>query len=284
MPGHRSILAPLVRFLCFTVLFVLTAGLAGAQTPINAPDRPKAETSPTKSAADSASTPAADPMGSAIDLMNASVSPPKSQPKTEPAKAPQPAPVCNRHLSADVVALPQPLMLNRLGASVPDGLIFALRSDTVMVSGGYLQLKSYKRPRPIVLRANVGDCLAITFTNAIPKNNFGNTLPPAPSPTPPVVKIPGARIGTTEVSLHVQGMEWVTGSMDDGSFVGANPSSLASVAATPAPTPPSTLTYNLYAKEEGTFLLYTEGDSSTQGIQLERGLFGALNVEPKDAE
>ena len=291
MLGHRTILVPFVRFLCCTVLFVLTAGLASAQTPINAPDKPKAETTPTKAAADAAEVPAPSvaeqpasaatgSTESAIDLMNASVSvsPPKTEPKTEPkpepgaVKAPEPAPVCTRNISADVVALPQPIMLNRLGASVPDALIFALRSDTVLVSGGYLQLKSTKRPRPIVLRANVGDCLHIKFTNAVPKNNFTTT------------KIPGAKTGTTEVSLHVQGMEWLTGSMDDGSFVGANNSSLASVAASPAPTPPSTLTYNLYAKEEGTFLLYTMGDSSTQGIQLERGLFGALNVQPKDAE
>jgi hypothetical protein len=287
MLGHRTILVPVVRFLCFTVLFVLTAGLAGAQTPINAPEKSKAETTPTKAAdaavpappvAENATSVAAGSTESAIDFMNASVSvsPPKTEPKTEPepgaAKAPQVAPVCNRNISADVVALPQPIMLNRLGASVPDALIFALRSDTVLVSGGYLQLKSTKRPRPIVLRANVGDCLQIKFTNAVPKNNFTTT------------KIAGAKTGTTEVSLHVQGMEWIKGLMDDGSFVGTNNSSLASVAATPAPTPPSTLTYNLYAKEEGTFLLYTMGDSSTQGIQLERGLFGALNVQPKDAE
>ena len=288
MLGHRTILAPVVRFLCFAVLLVLTAGLAGAQIPIGEPDKPKAETSPTRSASDSAnpsvtsdSAPAdpanapADLPGSAIDLMNASVSPPKSEPNTEPktapTKAPEPAPTCNRNLSADVVALPQPIMLNRLGASVPDGLIFALRSDT-LGSGNNVKLKTDKRPRPIVLRANVGDCLAITFTNSIPTATFGTT------------KIPGAKTGTTEVSLHVQGMEWITGSMDDGSFAGANNSSLASASATPSPTPPSTLVYNLYAKEEGTFLLYTMGDSTTQGIQLERGLFGALNVQPKSAE
>ena len=48
--------------------------------------------------------------------------------------------------------------------------------------------------------------------------------------------------------------------------------------------PPQTLTYTLFAKAEGTFLLYTMGDTSTQGLQLERGLFGAFNVQPKGAE
>ncbi|MBA3493997.1 MAG: hypothetical protein H0T87_07765, partial [Gammaproteobacteria bacterium] len=162
-------------------------------------------------------------------------------------------------------------MLNRLGAAVPDGLVFALKGDTVG-TGDNVQLRPGKRPRPLVLRANVGDCLKITFTNSIPKNKFETT------------KVTRATTSTTEVSLHVQGMQWSTGSSDDGSFVGMNNSSLASAAALPTPTPPQTQVYNLYAKEEGTFLLYTMGESSTQGIQLQRGLFGALNVQPQGAE
>ncbi|CAN5696946.1 multicopper oxidase [soil metagenome] len=187
------------------------------------------------------------------------------------AQAKPPLPVCQRTINADVVALSQPIMLNRLGAAVPDGLVFALKGDTVG-TGDNVQLRPGKRPRPLVLRANVGDCLKITFTNSIPKNKFETT------------KVTRATTSTTEVSLHVQGMQWSTGSSDDGSFVGMNNSSLASAAALPTPTPPQTQVYNLYAKEEGTFLLYTMGDSSTQGIQLQRGLFGALNVQPQGAE
>jgi hypothetical protein len=175
-------------------------------------------------------------------------------------------------IDAEVVALPQPIMLNRLGASVPDGLIFALKRDTVSTQYG-LQLRRHKRARPIVLRANVGDCIRITLTNAIPSTRFTTT------------KVSGAKTGTKEVSLHVQGLEWTEGPQDDGSFVGLNNSSLASsVPPPPGPMPPQTLTYTLFAKQEGTFLLYTMGDTSTQGMQLQRGLFGAFNVEPKSAE
>src|SRR5262249_16711891 len=124
---------------------------------------------------------------------------------------------CQRTLTASVVAMAQPIMLNRLGATMPDGLIFALTSDTVANSNP-VQLKPGKRPRPLVLRANVGDCLTITFTNAIPAANFLNTT------------LPNAKTGTTEVSLHVQGMEWVQGTQDDASFAGVNNSSLASAA------------------------------------------------------
>ena len=185
--------------------------------------------------------------------------------------APTQVPTCKRKIKANVVALPHPIMLNRLGASVPDGLVFALKSDT-LGAGDNVRLRDDKRPRPLVLRANVGDCLTITFTNAIPKAKFETT------------KNAGAKTSTTEVSLHVQGMQWVTGPGDDGSFVGRNNSSLASAAGSPAPATPQTQVYNLYAKEEGTFMLYTMGDTSTQGLQLQRGLFGALNVQPQDAE
>src|SRR6185436_1747020 len=102
----------------------------------------------------------------------------KSDPPT-PTATPTPAP-CQRIVNADVVAMPQPIMLNRLGAAIPDGLIFALKSDTVAtVSGGNTtyQLKTNKRARPLVLRANVGDCLKIRLTNGIPTNKFTDTTP-----------------------------------------------------------------------------------------------------------
>ena len=125
-----------------------------------------------------------------------------------------------------MVALAQPIMLNRLGAAIPDGLVFALKRDTQLGPNRQVQLKPDKRPRPLVLRANVGDCVKVTLTNAIPTTNFGTTKVQPPA---------NAKTGTEEVSLHIQGMEWATGPGDDGSFVGQNNSSLAS--ASPAPTP-----------------------------------------------
>ena len=186
---------------------------------------------------------------------------------TKPVPLPTPTPTpaqCKRTISADVVAIPQPIMMNRLGAAIPGGMIFALRRDTVNQKG--TQLRADKRPRPIVLRANVGDCLTINFENSIPTVNFKTTGD-----------------STSEVSLHVQGMEWLSGPTDDGSFVGSNNSSLAS-SSVQANMPPVTQTYTLFAKEEGTFLLYTTGDTSTAGNQLINGLFGALNVQPTGAE
>jgi hypothetical protein len=173
--------------------------------------------------------------------------------------------VCKRVVHAEVVALAQPFMLNRLGAAMPNGLIFALKRDVSFdAQGKALGLKDYKRARPIVLRANEGDCLEITLENDIVPYNLGpNQIP-----------------GTTQVSIHVQGMQLVDNISDDGSFVGRNQSSLAPIAAPPG----NKKIYKLFAEHEGTFLLYTEGDSSTLGGQLQQGLFGAVNVQPATAE
>lgn len=249
MVGRKSIPASFVGYLVLIAWFLLTCGQAGAQSLLGSAHKAMVEMGPTELGTGSTS------------------------PTGGPVSSPPAAPPCVRTINADVVALPQPIMLNRMGAAIPDGLIFALKSDTVDKAGK--QLRSGKRPRPLVLRANVGDCLRITFTNSISQSDFEiSKLPPPPPPQPP-----GAPAGTTEVSLHIQGVEWVEGPQDDGSFAGVNNSSLASV------SPPSpALTYTLYAKQEGTFLLYTMGDTSSLGRQLLRGLFGALNVQPAGAE
>jgi hypothetical protein len=290
MPSHKNTFTHVV--ICLALLVLLAAAsrpaVARMQTPAGSPVGPKvaAGAAAPESARDAAPQPAANnsaaeaaretkPSPSQVKSESAEIkseaAPSGARADAKPAPAGPPPPAqCQRTIKADVVAIPQPIMLNRLGAAIPDGLVFALKSDTV--GGAGAQLRPDKRPRPLVLRANVGDCLMITFTNSIPSNKFTNTA------------LAPAGTGTTEVSLHVQGVEWVTGSGDDGTFVGKNSSSLASAAAAPSPMPPQTQTYTLYAKEEGTFLMYTTGDMSSEGIQLARGLFGALNVQPKGAE
>jgi hypothetical protein len=175
-------------------------------------------------------------------------------------------------VTANVAALDQPYMLNRLGAAMPQGMVFALMTDVVNLSGqscskvacqaGAVRLRADKRPRPMVLRVNQGQCLKINFTNLLAKT---------PGPL---------EVATRAASLHVSGLELVTGISDDGSYVGKNASSLSD------PVPPGTLkTYNLYAKEEGTFLFYSMGSTfGAEGGQLSEGLFGAVNVEPPKAE
>lgn len=181
------------------------------------------------------------------------------------APAAQAQATCTRTLTANVVALDQPFFLNRLGALESTGMIFALRRDVVPISGttlsaGNVQLRSDKRPRPLVLRMNVGDCLQITFTNLL-------------SPTRKDADQPATR----NASIHVIGMQLVNGIASDGSFVGTNASSFAA--------PGATITYTLFAQHEGGYVMYStdtiggEGD----GGQQSAGLFGAINVEPAGA-
>ncbi|HEX6625238.1 MAG TPA: multicopper oxidase domain-containing protein, partial [Pyrinomonadaceae bacterium] len=195
---------------------------------------------------------------------------PGPSPSASPGPSPTPAAAAAQQLctaantiDVEVIALAQPYLLNRMGASMPHAVIYALAHDVSPFPApatGYvtndLKLQSWKRARPIVLRANQGDCLKINLTNLINTNAGGSSTGP--------------------VSLHAQGMQAVNSIADDGSYVGANATSLAD--------PLKSKTYTLYAQQEGTFLLYSEGDTNTMGQQLQHGLFGAVNVQPAGAE
>ena len=85
---------------------------------------------------------------------------------------------CARNLTADVVAIDQPLMFNRLGAANVNGMMFALKRDVIDAAGvplstggqaiaGKVSLRPDKRPRPLVLRVSAGDCLTVNFTNLL---------------------------------------------------------------------------------------------------------------------
>ncbi|MFQ5610742.1 MAG: hypothetical protein ACE5H9_01265 [Anaerolineae bacterium] len=194
------------------------------------------------------------------------------------AEAGSPAPLaaatCDRQLTVDVVALDQPFFYNRLGAFNPAGMIYALRRDVVnkntglteaeggTLAAGQVMLREDKRPRPLTLRMNVGDCLQINFQNLL-------------APVRLNVNQPATRLA----SLHVNGLQLVNSILDDGSNVGQNPSSLVA--------PGDSRTYTLYAEHENTYLIYSLGATTGaegNGGSAAFGLFGAVNVEPRGAE
>ena len=92
---------------------------------------------------------------------------------------------CDRVITAEVVALEQAVVLNRLGAFNPAGMLYALRRDVVFhghpdiadntpvgddnlaQAPGFVKLRDDKRPRPLALRANEGDCLEVRFHNLL---------------------------------------------------------------------------------------------------------------------
>ena len=175
---------------------------------------------------------------------------------------------CARTITANVVALDQPFFWNRLGAVQPQGMMFALRRDVVSIDSAYglspgnVQLRQGKRPRPLVLRMNVGDCLAIQFQNLLATSPADNQQP-----------------ATRTASIRALGLQLVNSIASDGSNVGTNASSLVA--------PGGSATYTFYAEREGSHLLYSaaattggEGD----GGSINAGLFGAVTVQPAGAE
>ncbi|MEJ5376622.1 MAG: copper oxidase [bacterium] len=167
-----------------------------------------------------------------------------------------------RTLTADVVALDQVYFYNRFGSYNPAGMIYALRRDVVdSLSGepigqagtpGQVMLRPDRRPRPLVLRANVGDTLVVRFTNLL-------------DPVRPSEDSPATRFA----SMVAVG---VTTSGDTGiSGVG----------------PGDSTTYTWSCEREGTHLIFSnaapaggEGD----GGSAVQGLFGALHCEPRGSK
>jgi hypothetical protein len=181
---------------------------------------------------------------------------------------------CKRTITANVSAFDQPFLVNRLGAMMVEGMVYALDRDTVPVTScpagtwcPRARLRDGKRARPLVLRANVGDCLSIHFSNLLADT-------PAPYNT-------GVQPATRSASIHVAGMQLVKSIRDDGSNVGVNASSTIA--------PGQTITYVLRATQEGTYLLNSEGapfgglNLPNDGAQVSAGLFGGVNVEPEQS-
>lgn len=97
-----------------------------------------------------------------------------------------------RTVCADIVSMDQMLVYNRFGSFNPFGMIYSLKRDVVPVSipvqaidaddcdadlgisyhennlqAGSVRLRDCKRPRPLTLRANVGDILHVRLTNLL---------------------------------------------------------------------------------------------------------------------
>jgi hypothetical protein len=195
---------------------------------------------------------------------------------------------CERNVTANVVAMDQPILFNRLGASNINGMIYALARDVVALDteqpvdtsslgsyAGNVMLRPDKRPRPLVLRIREGDCLTVNFTNLLaplPNPKHAGTL------AAPITVFIDDQVAERNASFHVSGLQWVNGPQDDGSFVGKNTNSNIA--------PGKSTTYKLYAPEEGTFIVRdmaaTVGSDANQGNSSNL-LFGQVTVEPRGA-
>jgi manganese oxidase len=171
----------------------------------------------------------------------------------------------------------------------PSGLLIIRAEDLSAMINGALPVE------PLVIRANAGDCIFVSLENKLPVNTPALTFPPSQGVPdhsgdallPPITSLraddfrPSDRVG-----LHAQLMHYNFTIGGDGSFVGTNPSGLAS--------PGQTVTYVWYAgvvslvqgawngvpTEFGPVSLRSFGDVIKHGAQ---GLVGALIIEPQGA-
>ena len=164
---------------------------------------------------------------------------------------------------ADVVAIDQELIYNRFGSRNSCGMIYALRSD-LDTSSETPKLRSDKRPRPLVLRVNLGDILEVTFSNALSASAHAPDCPQ-----------------TRNASLVVQGMPLMTTGAE-----AAVCSGLESLEPGAAP-----VTCRWFADPEtmveGTRLFSSYGapaGGQGNGGSLPHGLFGAVNIEPAGSQ
>src|SRR6266849_966152 len=108
MPSQRNALRGSGNYFLLISIFLLTVGSSVAQT---------------SSSASKSAEPEAPKIASAAAPVNTN-----AEKAAQPVVPVNPPPVvqCGRTINADVVALPKAVMLNRMGAMVPDGFIFAL--------------------------------------------------------------------------------------------------------------------------------------------------------------
>lgn len=225
-------------------------------------------------------------------------------PPTAPAAA-----VCDGKVKAEVVALDQPYMQNRLGAFNANGMIYALKRDVIdkgtlkpcllpdgtanpLCTPGNVMLRPDKRPRPIVLRMNAGNCIDITFTNLLDPipvvTQCQNAIGVLGQPTLPQILPCDDQPRTRQAGIHANGMQLVNSILDDGSNVGRNSAALPGPAGLNGLVAPGqTITYSLYADFENIYMLNsmanTVGNEGGGGQQT-FGLFGSVNVEPVASE
>ncbi len=209
---------------------------------------------------------------------------------------------CQRTLVANVVALDQPLMFNRLGAQNANGMMFALRQDVVdenlvpLSNGGAavpgkVTLRPDKRPRPIVLRVAAGDCLTVNLTNLLDykanpnKHGFDVEAPEGEGEAEVENQVENEggegfvadeQVAERLVGFQVNGMQAVNSIADISANTGRNGNFLVA--------PGSTRSYTLYAEREGAFAATSKaatfGGEGAAG-NVANGLFGQVVVVPK---
>lgn len=155
--------------------------------------------------------------------------------------------------SFDIAAIDVDIPLNRFGDHDPDGRMFVLadriddvreqeaRSGRERVSIGL----GDDPIQPLVIRANLGDCVELNFTNSTTAGAYG---------------------------MHIDGLQFAVAA--SGEAIGRNPSSLA--------VPGASATYRYYVPEDPTLEgnHYIRPGPGNRAV-VNHGLFGSLTIEPE---
>lgn len=232
-----------------------------------------------------------------------------------------------RAVCADVAALDQMLVYNRFGSHNPFGMMFALRRDLSDISSarpanaeicdgktgaekgsgrlraGEVRLKDCKRPRPLVLRANVGDRLTVRLTNYLmpEQPGYSETFCPAGRGGKDIrdlaAKCTGISNGTGKpakpgdadwprtrsVNFAIQGLALISWRMDDASK--PDKTRARNICLGLQGLKPNEAVYCTYdVDREGTYFLSSKAAPSGgqgDGGSITHGLFGAVVAEPK---
>ena len=177
-----------------------------------------------------------------------------------PPKAPRPGNLCSEDVKIkkfDVVAIQKKIIYNKFGDHDPDGLMFVLKAHEKKVLNGKI------KPKPLILRANAGDCIEVTLTNHLFKPIVQD---PHPHPEVPVeVPYPPSN----RVSMHAQLLKYDV-LFSDGATVGFNYDQTVA--------PGESITYRWFADSElGACTLTGFADIRNH---RHHGLFGAIIIEP----
>ncbi|QKJ18231.1 cell wall-binding repeat-containing protein [Microbacterium hominis] len=166
--------------------------------------------------------------------------------------------------------------VDHLGDGDPAGMLFVLQQDKAAVQNWHVPIVGTAadgyagdpaegrriRPRPLVLRANVGECVEITLSNELDPAAMAEFLPQV----------------DPHVSMRAYGVSY--NPADSGSApVGYNPDGTAGVGE-------SHTYYWVAPKSEGVYLFRDDGmtaGADEDGGGAEHGLYGALAVQPAGA-
>jgi manganese oxidase len=172
-----------------------------------------------------------------------------ASPTSAPATAAEPS-VCakaTRTIVYDLAAFQTTIPVNGWGDHMPDGLMYALKGADARV-GKQQMVANPNLTQPLVIRANVGDCIKVVLKN----------------------DITGRRVG-----IHPEGLVKFDPKDSDGARVGNNPDTTLATA--------EERTYTWFADREGEAPINdiaNVDDAAAGHSSVERGLYGAVVVHP----